>query len=83
MGGEHSELIRNKKASVQRPEKSCFALRLFSAPLLRSRQVLLSPTHLEALTFNVMTADRSLSDVYRMNGSRVGGLAIIDSPLQG
>jgi hypothetical protein len=49
--------------------KISFLLQLSSVPLLRSRQALLLPTHLEALTSNVTAANRRLSDVYRMAGS--------------
>jgi hypothetical protein len=62
-----------RKPQCSRPKKSRFAPRSFSAPRLRSRQVPLSPTRLEALTSNVMAATRRLSDAYRMNGSRVSG----------
>jgi len=73
--GEFDDLLawntadRSKgKRQCSRPEKSCFLLQLSSVPLL-ARQVLLLPTHLEALTSNVTAANRRLSDVYRMAGS--------------
>jgi hypothetical protein len=62
-----------RKRQCLRPENSCFRLRLLSASRLRSPQVLLSPTHLEALTSNVTAANRRLLDAYRMNGSCEAG----------
>ena len=68
-GDEHTTDRSERKRQCSRPEKSCFPLQLFSVPLLDSRQVLLLPTHLAALTSNAMAANRRPLDVYRIVGS--------------
>jgi hypothetical protein len=73
--GEPANLSERKRQCA-RSKKSHFALRLFSARLLRLRQLPLLPTHLEAPTSSVMAANRHPLDVYRIVGSGCKGKAV-------
>jgi hypothetical protein len=67
LGGELRGSERERQCS--RPEKSCYPQRLFSAPLSRWPRAPLLLMLLEALTSNVMAANRRPSAVRRIVGS--------------